>query len=100
MAGKVPFDTSTAGQCLCPGCPVQMDSECVARQRVKLEETLRRNQSNREEIPGAYCGSGKATCSDLDPSQICLCAGCPVFEQYDLAAAQPEGYYCRDGAAQ
>lgn len=99
MANRVPFDVATVGQCLCPGCPVQIDSQCIARQRAGLEEALARDLLKHEEIPGGYCGADKASCTDIDPTQTCLCAGCPVFERYDLAAAQPGGFYCREGAA-
>jgi len=99
MAEKVPFDTRTVSQCLCPGCPVQIDSQCVATQRAGLQEVLSSGSLKHEEVPGAYCGADKAACSDLNPSQSCLCTGCPVFGEYHLEAAQPEGYYCQAGAA-
>ena len=100
MAGtsKVPFSTGTVGQCLCPGCPVQAKSSCVADLKNGLQALLVRNPLQREDIPGLYCSTGKATCPGLDPSQSCLCYGCPVFSQYSLVGGQPVGYYCRDGA--
>ncbi len=96
---KVPFSSSTVGQCLCPGCPVQAKSSCVADLKKGLEAALARNPLQREDIPGPYCSTGKATCTDLDPSQRCLCWGCSIFAQYSLANGQPVDYYCRDGAS-
>lgn len=98
MAEKVPFNTTTVGQCLCPECPVQAKSNCVANLKKTLQESLARNPLQKEDIPGVYCSTGRATCTDLDPGQKCLCWDCPVFAQYKLTGAQPAGYYCRDGA--
>ncbi len=96
---KVPFDARTVGQCLCPGCPVQAKSGCVAKLKEGLRASLARSPLEREEIPGLYCSTGKAACTDLDPRQSCLCYGCTVFSQYRLGSGQPVGYYCRDGAS-
>jgi len=96
---KVPFTVETMRNCLCPRCPVQAKSQCVARLKEKLSEALRASPLKYEAIPGAYCAAGKAACTDLDFSQKCLCFGCPVFSRYHLASGQPVGYYCRDGAS-
>lgn len=99
VSAKVPFILSNVSKCLCPGCPVQGKSQCVASLKKGLNEALKRSPLKHEEVPGMYCGAGKATCSDLDPKQSCLCGGCAVFSQYNLAKGQPAGYFCRDGAA-
>lgn len=99
VISKVPFVMDTVSKCLCPGCPVQTASQCVADLKSRLGQALSRNPLKREEIPGAYCGAGKATCGDLDPSQSCLCGGCAIFTQYNLGAGQSPGYYCKNGAA-
>lgn len=96
---KVPLDMSTVTGCKCPGCPVQAKSQCVAKLKGGLGEALKMKPLKAEKIPGAYCGSGKATCTDLDPAQGCVCPGCSIFAQYKLASGKPVGYFCRDGAA-
>ena len=96
---KVPFIVGTVGKCMCPKCPVQAKSQCVAKLKGGLGEALKRNPLKHDEIPGAYCGAGKATCTDLNAKQSCICGGCPIFAQYKLASGKPVGYYCRDGAS-
>lgn len=88
LTSKVPFSTGTAGQCLCPGCPVQAKSACADGLKKSLGVSLGRNPLQREDIPGVYCSMDKATCSDIDPGQSCLCYGCPVFSQYSFGDAQ------------
>lgn len=99
MAKPVPFDLNNVKKCLCPGCPVQTGSSCVADLKKNLQAALGRSPLKKEEIPGVYCSTGKATCKDLDPSKPCQCGSCPVFTEYDLASGKPVGYYCRDGAS-
>ncbi|RJR34467.1 MAG: DUF2769 domain-containing protein [Desulfobacteraceae bacterium] len=96
---KVPFDTNTVGRCLCPGCPVQADSSCVTYLKQNLEEAIAKTPLEREEIPGVYCSTGKATCRDIDPRRPCPCGSCPIFAEYHLSGSKPVGYYCRDGAS-
>jgi len=96
---KVPFNTETVSKCLCPGCPVQTRSSCVAGLKKNLQGALARTPLKREEIPGVYCSTGNATCTDLDPSQQCQCGSCSVFAEYNLSSGKPAGYYCRDGAS-
>jgi len=99
VSHKVSFVVGTVSKCMCPKCPVQAKSQCVTKLVGGLGEALKRNPLKHEEIPGAYCGAGKATCTDLDPKQNCICGGCPIFAQYKLASGKPVGYYCRDGAS-
>ena len=99
VSSKVPFVLDNVSKCLCPGCPVQGKSPCVAGLKTGLNEALKKDPLKHEEIPGQYCGAGKATCTDLDPGQTCMCTGCEVFKQYELMKGQPIGYYCRDGAS-
>lgn len=96
---RVPFVVATVGKCLCPRCPVQANSKCVADLKVGLAEALKNSPLKHEKIPGAYCAAGKASCSDLDPTKSCICGNCPIFTQYTLASSKPVGYYCRDGMA-
>jgi hypothetical protein len=99
VSNKVPFVIDNVSKCLCPGCPVQGKSQCVAALKLGLNEALKKKPLKHEEVPGLYCGAGKATCTDLDPGQSCMCSGCAVFSRYNLAKGKPVGYYCRDGAA-
>ena len=99
VAGKVPFVLDTVGKCLCPGCPVQAASQCVAELKKGLSAALKNDPLKHAEIPGAYCAAGKATCTDLDPSKSCMCGGCTVFSRYNLGSGKPAGYFCRDGSA-
>ncbi len=99
VGSKIPFVLDTVSKCLCPGCPVQTKSQCVAGLKKGLAAALKKQPLKRAEIPGAYCGAGKATCSDLDPSQSCQCPGCSIFTRHNLAKGKPVGYYCRDGVA-
>jgi len=99
VGGKVPFVAANVGKCKCPKCPVQAKSQCVAKLKMGLGEALKGNPLKHEDIPGVYCGAGKATCTDLDPSKSCMCGTCSIFTQYKLASGKPVGYYCRNGAA-
>jgi len=99
ISAKVPFIVGNVGKCQCPGCPVQGESQCVAGLKSGLNNALKKNPLQHGEIPGVYCGAGKATCTDLDPNQSCMCPTCAVFEQYKLSAGHPVGYYCKDGQA-
>lgn len=52
-------------RCLCPGCPVQAKSECVQDKLSKMQLKSGGTPSA-EDVPGVYCGTGKATCDGLD----------------------------------
>jgi hypothetical protein len=99
VAVKVPFVLDNVSKCLCPGCPVQAQSKCVAGLKSGLTAALKKNPLRREEVPGVYCGSGKAACADLDPKKDCLCGDCAVFSRYGLANGKPDMYFCKAGAA-
>ncbi len=94
---KVPFTPENVGKCQCPRCPVQAKSQCVSGKLATITQSLSESPLNREDIPGQYCSTGKATCPDLDPKQTCICGSCAVFKEYNLAKGTPVGYYCRDG---
>ena len=96
---KVSLVTGTVSKCMCPKCPVQAKSQCVAGLKGGLSEALKRNPLKHEEIPGVYCGAGKATCTDLDSSRACICGRCAVYTEYKLASGKPGGYYCREGSS-
>ncbi len=96
---KVPFTGAEVGLCMCPKCPVQAASACAKGKVSAIESALKKSPLMREDIPGVYCSTGKATCQDLDPKKACMCGTCSVFMKYSLANGTPVGYYCRDGSA-
>lgn len=96
---KVPFNLDTVTKCLCPQCPVQSNSKCVNKKKQELKAALKKPLLQPEEIPGDYCASGTAACTDLNMNMPCMCFGCPVYKDYSLASAVPTCYYCRDGVA-
>ncbi len=96
---KVSFVKDNVAKCVCPKCPVQAKSKCVADKVAVITQALGKSPLKREDIPGLYCASGTATCKDLDPKQACICATCPVWAELKLASGKPQGYFCRDGAA-
>jgi hypothetical protein len=100
ISAKIPFSTTNVGKCMCPKCPVQSKNKCVSGKLAKIKEALAKSPMSREEIPGIYCSTGMATCSDIDAKQPCICGNCTVFSEYNLSAAKPASYYCRDGFAQ
>ena len=101
MSGEaeVPFTQENTQRCLCPRCQVQAKSSCVAEKKAGLEVALSHNPLVREDIPGQYCGTGTATCDDINPSRPCSCFDCQVYEQYSLAQGKPNCYYCMNGSA-
>src|SRR5512138_824226 len=96
---QVPFNNLNLEKCKCPKCPVQAKSKCVSDKLAGITEAVSNKPLIREDIPGVYCSTGMATCTDLDLSQACLCPTCAVFEGYDLRAGTPVNHYCRDGRA-
>jgi hypothetical protein len=99
VASKVPLALDNVKKCLCPECPVQARSKCVAGLKSRLTAALKQNPLRHEEIPGVYCGAGKATCTDIDPKKDCLCGDCAVYSQYKLEKGKPDLYFCSAGAA-
>jgi hypothetical protein len=95
---KVPFIADNVSKCLCPGCPVQARSKCVAELKSGLTDALKKNPLKHGEIPGLYCATGKAMCTDIDPKKDCLCSDCAVFSRYGLANGKPDMYFCKEGA--
>jgi hypothetical protein len=62
--------------CRCPLCPVLAKSSCDKKKVV-------------------FCATGKASCTDLDHNQACLCPSCLVWEENNLQSM----YYCLKGSA-
>ncbi len=100
---SVPFTIETITKCICPQCPVQDNNKCVKDKMEKLPEIMKTTGKGKvpksQEVPGLYCSAGIAACKGLDTRQMCICGGCPIFEEYNLAGGKPMFYYCRDGVA-
>jgi hypothetical protein len=96
---NVPFNLDNIKLCRCPICPVQHDSQCTKDKLNRLQETVSSNPIDPKKVPAEYCAQGKATCTDLDSSQTCICDTCEVYAEYNLGDANPDGYYCTEGKA-
>jgi hypothetical protein len=94
----VEFTADNAMKCRCGACPVQTSSACVADKNAKLAAQMEAGMEampQPSDVPGLYCGTGVATCDDLDPESTCICASCPVFAENGL-----DGWkYCVRGDA-
>lgn len=99
LEARVALNIENVKKCLCGSCPVQAKSKCIKIKQEELKETLQKKHLDGADIPGMYCATGIATCDDVDTSQVCICASCPLFSDCQLYDSQPIGYYCRDGHA-
>lgn len=106
METKVPFTMENGKKCICTKCPVQEKSECVKMKKemmMKMMENMKEGEEmmmpKPEDVPGLYCSAGKASCTDIDTTQMCICMQCPVWSEFKLADGKPMGYFCRDGMA-
>ena len=96
---RVPFTIANIKKCVCGKCPVQANSQCSKNKMADIAEALGHSPLQAAAIPGLYCATGKAACTDLDMSKMCMCGACPIYDEYSLATTTPMGYYCRDGKA-
>ena len=96
---SIPFVSVNVGKCLCPRCPVQLASACAGQKASSLKEALNKHPLNREDIPGVYCATGAATCTDIKVEQDCMCGKCVIFPEYKLFNYEPNGHYCKNGNA-
>ncbi len=100
---KVPFTPETTKKCVCPQCPVQTPSQCSAGKMEKMKTMMEQDQNmmpKADDVAGTYCGTGVASCDDINTEQMCICGNCPLWTEYDLPSGKPMGYYCKDGEAQ
>ena len=95
----VPFVASEIKLCICTRCPVQAASGCIKAKAAGIQGALKRDPLQRADIPGLYCATGTATCSDLNSEKNCICGTCVVFSIHTLGNGKPAGYYCRDGSS-
>lgn len=101
---KIDCEWINVQKCLCPTCSVQGESNCVKDKLKKLQEMMSKDidiatMIEPKDIPGLYCATGKATCSDLYFHEECQCVNCSIWKENDLASGEPHGYFCRDGEA-
>jgi hypothetical protein len=71
---KVENSEANTKKCACPRCPTY--DECAKEKREVL-----------------YCAKGKSACTL--PNKGCICAACPLWEQYELE----KGFFCFYGEA-
>ena len=94
---SVPFVYVNVNKCLCPRCPVQTSSKCVMTKVAEIKDTIIKYPLSREDIPGVYCATGSATCTDIYTARECMCGKCVVFPEYKLFDFSPMGHYCKNG---
>ena len=94
---EVEYSQENVAKCWCGQCPVQKESACAQERFAQAKEQLDRGEMPPpEQMPGLYCATGKATCTDLKPVERCLCAQCLVWGEGRLVA----NHYCALGSAQ
>ena len=100
---KVPYAVTNIERCMCPQCPVQADSACTLDKIGNLKNEMKSLGKDKApepyKVPGVYCSSGTATCSDLDPNRDCICKTCSVWDDYCLEHANTIMYFCNNGRA-
>lgn len=99
----VPYSQENINRCRCPQCPVQADSKCVKDKFGNLKKELDVLPDDEvpepNNVPGAYCSTGIATCKDLNPGMQCICNSCDVWKEYLLENGTPSQYFCQNGIA-
>lgn len=100
---EIPFVSSNLERCMCSQCPVQAESVCalekignIKTESKKLDEG---NAPSPQNVPGVYCSAGEAVCKDLNPKENCICYTCTVWKENNLANAEIDNHYCRNGKA-
>jgi len=95
----VDFSMENIRRCLCLDCPVQRNSKCVAdKKKIMLLITQQDLDSamrmDTDRVPGVYCSTGRAICTDIDPHEECLCSECEVWLEHRLGDAEISEYFC------
>lgn len=116
QAKTVAYNADNIMKCQCTSCPVQAASSCVMAKKQAIAPmmeqmsgtmgdgaTMMSEQSGMggmmlppaADMPGMYCSTGVATCTDLDFAQGCICPSCPVYMNNSLDNTK----YCKKGSA-
>lgn len=94
---QVEYSTDNVQKCWCGQCPVQRESTCAKQDLAEVQPQIEQGQMpDPKQLPGLYCGTGKATCGDLKPTERCMCPECLVWGEHTLAA----NHYCALGSAE
>jgi hypothetical protein len=101
---KVTYTQENAIMCICTKCPIQAESTCAGEKVREMEAMMEKGMPEGmmpppADLPGLYCSTGHATCTDLDFGKMCVCTVCPVWDKHKLGTGTPMGYFCRDGKA-
>ncbi|NLO26659.1 MAG: DUF2769 domain-containing protein [Actinobacteria bacterium] len=90
---KVDYSEENAAKCWCSQCAVQASSDCARSlyQQAKDAQGL----PPPERLPGLYCATGKASCTDLAVVNMCNCPACLVWAENHLQG----NHYCHLGTA-
>jgi hypothetical protein len=102
---KIDFNRENLDKCLCPGCPVQKESNCIKDQVIEMEEVSHDIDIDSgvmigpDEVPKLYCSTGKSKCNDLYTHEECQCPQCDVWKENDLEVRGAPAYFCVNGRA-
>lgn len=96
---RVPHNLDNCNRCMCPGCNVQANSQCVEEKKASLGTVPLSVLPSAGEMPGQYCATGTAGCEDIDIDQACSCFYCSVYEENNLEAGEPTCYFCSQGTS-
>ena len=94
---EIKFNRKNFHTCLCPNCPVEAESNCAQIKLNPIKGSKDIIMPNPKGVPGLYCTTGKATCTDLDPNKTCQCPNCDIWKGYNLNEGKPESYFCQNG---
>lgn len=97
---EIEFNKKNFHTCLCPDCPVQAKSNCVQIKINPIKGSKDMVMPNPKGVPGLYCTTGTATCTDIDPDKACQCPKCDIWEEHNLGGGKPGKNYCVNGSTQ
>jgi hypothetical protein len=95
----IDFCMENIKKCLCKDCKVQIDSLCV-RDKLKIMLLITQQdldspmRMDPEVVPGLYCSTGKALCTDIKFQKQCKCVECEIWDKFNL---EPQKYFCKSG---
>ena len=93
---EVPYTKKTITQCLCYGCAVQEKSACAKEKDNAASDAFKKGELPAvADLPGLYCATGVATCTDLDFTGKCPCSDCAVYLENSIG----QWKYCERGSA-